>query len=167
MKRPGTERPIFPGKLTPRKNIYDERGVSPVIAVILMVAITVVLSAVLYVMVQGIITPPKPLSLGTLRFEEDDDEPTKYIGQFEGSIELDDVEIRVVDKSETKTILLRPSKETSKEVPGGLNITYDDVNSDNYLNVADTLVIFGGENGDEISIIDMEADKTAASIKLK
>jgi flagellin-like protein len=166
MKRPFKERPNFPGK-DPVKRIYDERGVSPVIAVILMVAITVVLSAVLYVMVQGILTPPKPPSFGTLSFEEDDDEPTKYIGQFEGSIDLDDVEIKVVDTSETLAILLRPSEETSKEVPGALNITYQDVNSDNYLNVADTLIIYGGEKGDEISIIDTEADKTAASFKLK
>jgi len=36
----------------------DERGVSPVIATILMVAITVVLAAVLYVMVTSIITQP-------------------------------------------------------------------------------------------------------------
>ena len=36
----------------------DERGVSPVIATILMVAITVVLAAVLYVMVTGLLTGP-------------------------------------------------------------------------------------------------------------
>jgi flagellin-like protein len=36
----------------------DERAVSPVIATILMVAITVVLAAVLYVMVSGLITGP-------------------------------------------------------------------------------------------------------------
>src|SRR3972149_566904 len=35
----------------------DEEGVSPVIATILMVAITVVLGAVLYVMVSGLINP--------------------------------------------------------------------------------------------------------------
>src|SRR5207249_8605391 len=35
----------------------DETAVSPVIATILMVAITVVLAAVLYVMVSGLITP--------------------------------------------------------------------------------------------------------------
>jgi len=35
----------------------DEEGVSPVIATILMVAITVVLAAVLYVMVSGLINP--------------------------------------------------------------------------------------------------------------
>ncbi|HYY48838.1 MAG TPA: archaellin/type IV pilin N-terminal domain-containing protein, partial [Thermoplasmata archaeon] len=42
----------------------DERAVSPVIATILMVAITVVLAAVLYVMVSGLIVGPgasKPL----------------------------------------------------------------------------------------------------------
>jgi flagellin-like protein len=38
----------------------DLEGVSPVIATILMVAITVVLAAVLYVMVSVIITPPDP-----------------------------------------------------------------------------------------------------------
>ena len=36
----------------------DERAVSPVIATILMVAITVVLAAVLYVMVSGLISSP-------------------------------------------------------------------------------------------------------------
>jgi len=41
------------------KNVIrkDEEAVSPVIATILMVAITVVLAAVLYVMVSGLITP--------------------------------------------------------------------------------------------------------------
>src|SRR5438445_324422 len=43
----------------PRKSVIrkDEAAVSPVIATILMVAITVVLAAVLYVMVSGLITP--------------------------------------------------------------------------------------------------------------
>src|SRR5437899_11731715 len=36
---------------------YDRQGVSPVIATILLVAITVVLAAVLYVMVSGLLTP--------------------------------------------------------------------------------------------------------------
>ena len=36
----------------------DEKAVSPVIATILMVAITVVLAAVLYVMVTGLLTGP-------------------------------------------------------------------------------------------------------------
>jgi archaeal type IV pilus assembly protein PilA len=38
----------------------DEQAVSPVIATILMVAITVVLAAVLYVMVSGLLTGPGP-----------------------------------------------------------------------------------------------------------
>ena len=56
MKKPNPERPNVPGK-NPIKKIYDERGVSPVIAVVLMVAITVVLAAVLYVMVINLIDP--------------------------------------------------------------------------------------------------------------
>ncbi|MCK5038821.1 MAG: type IV pilin, partial [Thermoplasmata archaeon] len=50
------------------KNIWrirkDSEGVSPVIATILMVAITVVLAAVLYVMVIGI-EPPDNVTAGT------------------------------------------------------------------------------------------------------
>ena len=42
----------------------DEDAVSPVIATILMVAITVVLAAVLYVMVSGLITTPTSPSTG-------------------------------------------------------------------------------------------------------
>src|SRR2546428_13606928 len=44
----------------------DESAVSPVIATILMVAITVVLAAVLYVMVSGLISGPggSPVSMG-------------------------------------------------------------------------------------------------------
>src|SRR6266581_3010463 len=44
----------------------DEEAVSPVIATILMVAITVVLAAVLYVMVSGLITGPgsTPTAMG-------------------------------------------------------------------------------------------------------
>src|SRR5437667_11322584 len=42
----------------------DETAVSPVIATILMVAITVVLAAVLYVMVSGLITGPGGTQIG-------------------------------------------------------------------------------------------------------
>src|SRR5256712_8000002 len=52
----------------PMKNVIrkDEAAVSPVIATILMVAITVVLAAVLYVMVSGLISGPggTPQSMG-------------------------------------------------------------------------------------------------------
>src|SRR5213596_3440371 len=46
----------------------DEAAVSPVIATILMVAITVVLAAVLYVMVSGLLTPTGggPRAIGVL-----------------------------------------------------------------------------------------------------
>ncbi len=166
MKKPNPGRPNFPGK-NPIKKIYDERGVSPVIAVILMVAITVVLAAVLYVMVINMIGDPGDVQYGTLRFSEDSDTQGKYVGEYEGSLDLDSTEIKVFDKSHDVTIILRPSEETSKEIPDGLSITYYNVNADDKLNAADTLIIYGGEKGDKITIVDGDAGTSVASHELK
>lgn len=53
-----------------RKNWKDRKGVSPVIATILMVAITVVLAAVLYVMVMGFGGPENNVPTGEFKAAE-------------------------------------------------------------------------------------------------
>lgn len=58
---------------------YDEKGVSPVIATILMVAITVVLAAVLYVMVMGLTVEPNPPPKATQWSLEEVDSATDMI----------------------------------------------------------------------------------------
>ena len=56
-----------------RRIVNDEEAVSPVIAVILMVAITVVMAAVLYAWVIGIGLTPKSSPVGTMMASEDGD----------------------------------------------------------------------------------------------
>ena len=56
-----------------RRIVNDEEAVSPVIAVILMVAITVVMAAVLYAWVIGIGLTPKSSPVGSMIASEDGD----------------------------------------------------------------------------------------------
>src|SRR2546429_4304011 len=65
----------------------DEAAVSPVIATILMVAITVVLAAVLYVMVSGLITGPggTPQAMGVSVQPSSDDRKSTRLNSSHGS----------------------------------------------------------------------------------
>jgi FlaG/FlaF family flagellin (archaellin) len=128
-----------------------------------MVAITVVLAAILYVMVSNMI-PREPIGeIGSLSFQEDENTPGLYIGMFQGSVALDDIEISVYDSSNSDAIILNPDIENYKEIPGGLNITYDDLNENNDLDVSDQLLIHGGESGDTITIADKSSGQAVAT----
>jgi len=163
MEKPWKERPVFPGRKTSHRNFFDERGVSPVIAVILMVAITVVLAAVLYVMVSRILPPGEITPRGNLRFEEDGENPCKYKGEFQGSVRLDKIEISIFDTSADDTILLKPDKETYKESAGGLNFTFKDTNENEKLDVVDILLIQGGDTGDRVIIVYKNTGESVAT----
>jgi flagellin-like protein len=158
MKKPESKRPAFPGRFPKMKTFSDERGVSPVIAVILMVAITVVLASVLYVMVTSIIIKPPDQDWGRLDCAKDDDEPGKYTVTYTGSRNHDDVEISVIDYSIPQSMVLDPETETHKEIPDGISLTYMDVNMNNKLDGVDILVINGGEDGDKFSVADKDGN---------
>jgi flagellin-like protein len=160
MKRPEREKPIFP-KNNPFRKSSDERGVSPVIAVILMVAITVVLAAVLFVLVQNLIDINPPTPRGSLSFTEDNQ--GTYTGTFDGSVPLKDIEFSVYDASKLDTIILRPSKETVNSIPGGLNITFKDLNENDDLDAIDLILIQGGQTDDKISIAHKPSGGTVAT----
>ncbi len=149
--------------LSLRRKRFDDRGVSPVIAVILMVAITVVLAAILYVMVSNMIPPGNIKDIGSLSFQEDENTPGLYIGMFQGSVQLDNIEISVYDSSNSMAMILSPDAENYKEIPGGLNITYEDTNENGKLDVSDQLLIFGGEPGDKIIIADKSTGQAVAT----
>ena len=153
MKRVWNRRRVFPEKLVSNRKFFDDKGVSPVIAVILLVAITVVLVSVLYVVVSNLISQQEITPKGALLFREDKNIDGKFSGEFQGSVALDRIEFSIIDFSENTTLFFDPSIETTKEIPGGLNITYDDVNENNKLDATDTLVIQNGEHGDRITII--------------
>jgi flagellin-like protein len=166
MEKPWKEKPAFPGRKTRHRNIFDERGVSPVIAVILMVAITVVLAAVLYVMVSRILPPPEITPRYSMRFDEDDEVAGKYIGEFQGSVRLDKIEIAVFDESTDDTILLDPDTETYEEAASGINITYKDINENEKLDVVDILIIQGGDTDDRVTIVYLPTGESVATQKL-
>jgi flagellin-like protein len=131
----------------------NKEGVSPVIGVILMVAITVVLVSVLYVLVNGFAQQMNSTPRGALIFIEDDTIDGKYRGGFQGSVKLESIEIKVVDSSGEGSVNFNPNEETFRQIPGGLNITLSDVNQDSYLDGSDILLIQDGDLGDEVSII--------------
>jgi flagellin-like protein len=152
MREPWKEKPIFPKK-TPDKKAFDERGVSPVIAVILMVAITVVLAAVLYVMVQGffVIEPPPPT--GAMMFEETDPDDGIYVGRLiriDRKVDIKDLSITITDSSTSNSASMDKLVDGAIAScgPGQLNITYDDINSNGKLDSADVFVIHNGGSDD-------------------
>jgi flagellin-like protein len=131
----------------------DQDGVSPVIAVILMVAITVVLVSILYVLVNGFTQQLDHTPRGALIFEEHGTIIGRYTGGFQGSVSYEDIEIKLIDRSNSTGVTFEPYQETFKQVPGGLSITISDVNSNGILDGSDVMVIQNGAMGDEITII--------------
>ncbi len=145
----------------------DKEGVSPVIAVILMVAITVVLAAVLYIMVSGMlggtteVTPHAPLT-----FREDDNIDGVYYGTFDGSIRLDKLEISVLDISVGDSVVFNLDEAQYGEVPFGLNVTVQDKNGNGNLDANDLIKIQGGDAGDQITLMYTPTGGTVATREL-
>lgn len=165
MKRPVKERPIFPGK-NPVNRIYDERGVSPVIAVILMVAITVVLAAVLYVMVMGLIGggDSQPIKLN-MRWEETRDDPGTYSGTIISKLgkspNIDDVDIGIVSDNGIGSKNLKEIKTEGNYTVGPIVVNYYDMNNDDKLGAQDIFIISGLSSGDTVRMTHDNADEIA------
>ena len=149
---------------TMKKLWKNEEGVSPVIAVILMVAITVVLAAVLYVMVSGMMTETETTPRGSLTFS-DTDISYKYTGQFQGSVKLDKVDISIYDANLDETIVKQaPTGDFSLSTSSGfLNLTYDDVQPDGKLDASDTLILTGAQVSDKVMIVWKATGETVGS----
>jgi tricorn protease-like protein len=71
-----------------------------------------------------------------------------------------------VDVSNDMVLILTPSEETSKQIPSGLNISYYDMNADNNLDIADILVIYGGGDGDKVTVLNIDTGKLIAQAEL-
>ncbi len=152
MEKPWKERPDFPGRKTRHRNIFDERGVSPVIAVILMVAITVVLAGVLYVMVYGMIDGPD----GNLRLSMDWQEKREAPGNYTGYIfkitggdppSLEDVTLIIINDENMKSDKLDAVKESGTLAAGTVTVSFYDLNDNNILGVEDTFKASGISEG--------------------
>jgi flagellin-like protein len=161
MRRPEKEKPIFP-KNNPIRRFSDERGVSPVIAVILMVAITVVLSAVLYVMVMNLIGPQTETITISMRWDESSDEPGRYSGyitKISGNApNIDDVTLGIVANEGVGSKKLDALKAEGNFTVGSITVNYHDVNNNDKLGAEDIFIINGVSQGDVFRLTHIRAD---------
>lgn len=151
MKKPWKERPVRRDRQIPQKKIYDERGVSPVIGTILMVAITVVLAAVVYMMVIDI-PPPNITPQAKMTFDETDGIYTLRLVSINRVVEYKDVSTTITDISTRHSASMDPITDggVASCGPGELNITYQDVNSNEELDAGDVFYVYNGDENDII-----------------
>jgi flagellin-like protein len=136
----------------------DENAVSPVIAVILMVAITVVLAAVLYVMVSGMLTTTSTTPTAGLTKE-----PGATAGEYRlnivspsKSVTLTDITLTLWDNSDSIPASgdLTTGSSTSVTCGSGkLNATYYDTGTDDKMDGADIIKIYNAYTGDTVKLV--------------
>jgi flagellin-like protein len=140
----------------------DEEGVSPVIATILMVAITVVLAAVLYVMVVSIIdvdNQKKPIvSMSALECTA-----TACDAQITGaSSAIDLAQFRVTVFADGNRMIPVTNLAADTDISGGgLTFRYTDVGGENDLTGGDTFRLSGIASGVEYEVVLLWTDGTA------
>ncbi|UCG69183.1 MAG: type IV pilin N-terminal domain-containing protein [Thermoplasmata archaeon] len=140
-----------------RKIWRYEEGVSPVIAVILMVGITVVLAAVLYVMVSGMMTSTNITPNVSMHWVKGD--PGEYTGSVvsisgQQKLRLEDVTLTAtVDGMSDANTLDWFVEGTNEMTIGNFTLDFFDNNKDNRLGGDDDFVVTGGEKGDIIRLI--------------
>jgi flagellin-like protein len=135
----------------------SEEGVSPVIAVILMVGITVVLAAVLYVMVSGMMSSTNITPNVSMHWVKGDS------GEYNGNVVSISGQqtLRLVDVTCAATVDGVSDAQTldwfitgSNEMTiGNFTLDYIDNNNDNKLGGDDDFVVTGGEKGDIVRLI--------------
>jgi flagellin-like protein len=144
------------------KTREEDSGVSPVIATILMVAITVVLAAVLYVMVVGITPPEDVAPAGSLTFDVEDTTSARInFGTFSPTPAPMDIKVIVTNTSDAADVVelsfaVAPNAATVEmTASNGATATYTDMN---YIGNAIN-------SGDFISVSGLHA-KTTYEVKL-
>ncbi|UCE73306.1 MAG: type IV pilin N-terminal domain-containing protein [Methanomassiliicoccales archaeon] len=143
-----------------RKVLRDEVGVSPVIAVILLVALTVVLAATLYVMVSGLIETGPQTPNVSMVWKEDRNNIGNYTGNvvsISGAtvLRLREVSVVVTHGNETKSENLDVlATGTTLEIgTPTMTLRFDDANNNGKLGGEDNFEIAGGERGDLIRLV--------------
>ncbi len=136
----------------------NEEGVSPVIAVILMVAITVVLAAVLYVMVSGMLGSTGTTPTVSMNWNEDPEVPGYYVGNVVSisgvsSINVDDVTVTVTHAGSSGSQDLDDFKTAGNLSVGSFDMDFSDQPTLDKLGAEDIFTISGGNTGDTIRLV--------------
>lgn len=129
-----------------KKNWKNRKGVSPVIATILMVAITVVLAAVLYVMVMGFGGEPSSVPTGEFKTPEkisDSDTERIYRVQvlsISEAKEIGDMKFSIAGDGKTDVIGVAEDS-TGLTVTGLTSVTFTDLNGDGKVSTGDYFTV--------------------------
>ena len=145
--------------------IKDREGVSPVIAVILLVAITVVLVATLYFVVSGLVEETQDTPKAALVFKESEDVDGKFMGwvqEITQKVFIEDVSLTMVDGETGEPAIIEPLVDGAVAQIGspgvGINITYSDLGSVGQLDGSDIFIISHGTMGDKITLTYIPTD---------
>jgi flagellin-like protein len=137
----------------------DREGVSPVIAVILLVAITVVLVATLYFVVSGLVEETQDTPKAALFFTESEDIDGKYTGwiqEITKKVFLEDVALTLIDSDTGYASIIYPlADETSTKVNESspiLTLFFNDVDGMGQLDGNDIFTVYNGTQGDRITL---------------
>jgi len=135
-----------------KKIWVDQEAVSPVIAVILMVAITVVLAAVLYMWAQSFVPTGKNTPIATITTSKSQNNYELYVSSIEPAAAGDSVKYQLLDKNrlpvEQGELNDVYNKVLRNPMDGSIlsNVSWRDSNGDDRLSTGDTIVLLGSEN---------------------
>jgi flagellin-like protein len=153
-----------------RRIINNEEAVSPVIAVILMVAITVVMAAVLYAWLGGIIGgSPKSPPTGSMMVENDGTDVWKVsIIKMNPTVSITSVHWYLLDISDFTQVDGMVSDIYGFKSGEGKAVTFVDNDFDAKVSPGDQFVIYPGEEGTLLEAYDdtfrMKFDPTGDTI---
>jgi flagellin-like protein len=143
----------------------DREGVSPVIAVILLVAMTVVLVAVLYYTVSGMVDETKITPVAALGFREHETIEGQYTGgivSISSKVYLKEVSLTIVDVETGTSEVIQPladGESVSIGNPGSeITVTFDDAGKPGLLESSDVFFITGATFGDKLILIYIPSD---------
>ena len=130
---------------------------------------TVVLVAVLYYTVSGMIDETKITPYAALGFKEHDTIDGQYIGgviSISSKVFIDDVSLTIVDVDTGSSDVIQPlaNGESAAAGPAGseITITFDDAGKTGILDSSDFFFITGASHGDTVILIFIPSDDRIA-----
>ncbi len=101
---------------------------------------------------------------GALQFSDDPNVSGRYTGMFQGSVELEKIDISLFDASQGQTdVEEQPESGTVLSIAGGCELTYTDTNSNDRMDATDSLILEGGGPGDRITFVYRSTGETVAT----
>lgn len=138
----------------------DKKAVSPVIAVILLVGITVVLVATLYFTVNNLIQESRTTPRVGFYFRESTEVNGFYTGHIvmpSSRVYIEDVSITIIDFETSASGVISPLSDGASVHIGpqdsGMNITFYDYGLIGQLDGSDIFQLYNGTKGDRINMI--------------